>query len=833
MFRKFTILTLLLFSSILPARAGLEDYWQAIHPALVQPAGHQHLFPSSYRSYVLNTAALKARLMTLPEDPAQAVLLTLPTPDGGSRDFKVWQTPMMEPGLAAKYPGIRTFTAEAIDNSQVTAKIDCSPAGFHALIFAGNNTYFIDPYSDVEDGNYLCYYKRDYPRQSGMSCSFNGEGLSVTESGEGPVAQKANGASRRTYRLALACTGEYATAVGGATPTVASVLAQMVLIVNRVNGVYEREFAVTMTLVDNVDTLIFLNSSTDPYTNNNGSTMLGQNQTTVTNRIGSANYDIGHVFSTGGGGIAGLGVICSNTNKARGVTGLSNPTGDVFAIDYVAHEMGHQYGSDHTFNSSISSCSGNGNSSMAFEPGSGATIMAYAGICGSDNLQSNSDAYFHAVSLRNITNYITTGNGNTCAVTVASTNTPNTYPDFTQSYTIPLWTPFELTAPAVTDATQDTLSYCWEEWDLGGFGLAWNASNTAMPFFRSFTPDFSPTRVFPTMNKILAGNYNSIGERLPDAARTLKFILTTRDIYQGWGCYNSSFDTDTITLNAVSPGADTFKVTSQAAPETWNNGSAQTITWTVANTTAAPISAANVNIYLSVDSGKTFPYTLASNVPNNGSAAVTIPGGAPATTKARVKVKAANNVFFQVNRSNITINVVPLPVALQHFGATAEGCSIMLDWQAAGAVNFSHFELERSTDGVAYQVVARIGSNNSGVYHYQDKPGAEGRYFYRLRMLDIDKSETVSHTIEARLSCDGGHSITLYPNPVQDEVVIRSSSATREIAIMTLNGQLLRRFASGHKSEVTLRTGDLAAGIYLLQVIHADGSRNVLKLVKE
>lgn len=825
-FAGFTALSAALF-------AGTEEYWQPIHPALVRPAGQQHLVPERYQAYVLRFSDLRERLLSLKADPASGQVISLPTPDGGSRNFRIWQSPMMEPALAAKYPDIKTFTAEATDDHRITAKLNLLPDGFHALVFEGEKTYFVDPYSDVEDGNYLCYYKKDHPHLSSMSCGVPAHTGQTAEAVE-TAAARTFGTARRTYRLALACTGEYATAVGGPTPTKASVLAQMVLIMNRVNGVYERELAATMTLVANTDTLIFLNGTTDPYSNSNPNALLTQNQSTVDSRIGSANYDIGHVFTTGGGGLAGLGVLCNNSAKAEGETGLPTPLGDPFAIDFVAHEMGHQFGSDHTYNSSQVNCGGNGNDQMAFEVGSGSTIMAYAGICGSDDLQDHSDAYFHAVSLRNITNYITNpATGGSCPVVTASTNVPNTHPDFTAGYSIPVWTPFELTAPAVTDATMDTLSYCWEEWDLGGFGQTWDANNNAMPFFRSFNPSSSATRVFPTMNNVLAGNYFYKGERLPTAARTLKFILTTRDIYQGWGCFNSSFDTDTVTLNVVSPGVDTFKVTSQATATTWNTGSTQTVTWNAANTTAAPISAANVDIFLSVDSGKTFPYTLATAVPNNGSASVTVPGGAPASSKARIKVKGSGNVFFQINRANITINVVPLPVTLQSFTASPKACGVTLQWRTSAETKFDHFELERSDNGAGFAAIAGIKPNNNGQYSYEDKENKEGSYFYRLRMVDADATFSYSAVAAARISCGGQSSVTLFPNPAKDKVTVRTGSALTQLNLLAPNGQLIKQYAGLQATERTLDLNGLATGIYVLQLQYADGARSTIKLVRE
>jgi len=831
MLRKFTLLFSAFTAMSAMLFAGVEEYWQPVHPELVKPAGTRRLVPDRYQTYMLRFGDLRERLLPLKTDPASGQTISLPGPDGSSRTFRIWQTPVMEPALAAKYPEIKTFTAEATDDRRVTAKINLAPDGFHAYVFNGAQSYLIDPYSDVEDGNYLCYFRKDFTTNQAMSCGVTGNGTDAVESlPAGTTAQRTYGTQRRNYRLALACTGEYADAVGGATPTKASVLAQMVLIMNRVNGVYERELASTMTLVGNTDTLIFLDGNTDPYSNNDPNALLTQNQSTVDNRIGSANYDIGHVFTTGGGGLAGLGVLCNNSQKAEGETGLPSPLGDPFAIDFVAHEMGHQFGSNHTYNSSQGNCGGNGNSAMAFEVGSGSTIMAYAGICGSDDLQPHSDAYFHAVSLRNITNYITNAStGGSCPTVTLSTNVPNTYPDFTASYSIPVWTPFELTAPAVTDLTMDTLNYCWEEWDLGGFGQTWDANNNAMPYFRSFNPSSSSTRVFPAMNNVLAGNYFYKGERLPTAARTLKFILTTRDIYQGWGSFNSSFDTDTITLNVVSPGPDTFNVTSQATAVTWNTGSTQTVTWNVANTTAAPINAANVDIFLSVDSGRTFPYTLATAVPNNGSASVTVPGTAPASTKARIKVKGSGNVFFQVNRANITINAVPLPVALQSFSASVKGCGVVLQWATSAETSFDHFELERSGDGVHFTMIARIPAGNRGAYHYEDMEGRDGNYFYRLRMVDADATFAYSPVANARLSCSDANNLTIFPNPAKDKVTLRTSAALTQLNLLTANGQLMRQYAG---LQATALKG-LAAGIYLLQLHYANGSRSTIKLIKE
>lgn len=384
--------------------------------------------------------------------------------------------------------------------------------------------------------------------------------------------------------------------------------------------------------------------------------MLGQNQTQVNTVIGSGNYDIGHVFSTGGGGIASLGSICSANSKAQGVTGSGNPVGDPFDIDYVAHEMGHQFGGPHTFNSTLGSCSGNRSGNNAYEPGSGTTIMAYAGICDADDMQNHSDAYFHANSLQRIYNTITQTSKTNCPVKVPTGNAAPGLPSFSASYSIPISTPFELEAPLAIDSLlADTVrTYCWEEWDRSTSGLTWVNSSATGPIFRSFLPTQSRWRVFPTIQKVITNVSSYVGEKLPTVARTLTFKLTARGVLNGLGVTN--FSDDSIKLNVINTGAG-FAVTSPNTILTWLGGSNQTVTWNVVGTNNAPISAANVNIYLSTDGGYTYPITVATNVPNNGSANIVVPN--VATTLARIKVKGAGNVFFDISNSNFKIDFNP------------------------------------------------------------------------------------------------------------------------------------------------------------------------------
>ncbi len=670
-------LSLALFCPLLSPAANL---WHLTN-ADAAPQNLQLMHPLSYQVYTVDEATLKLQLFSLSTNPSEGIIITLPMPDGSTRDFKVWQTPMMPDQLASQFPDIKTFTGESVSNHTVTVKLDFTLYGFHAMIFDGNNTSFIDPFDNYHDGYYMVHYKKDETRSFSdrMKClvhSFDehgpaGEPMDIQQKGLPRIALKTiNGSQLRTYRLALACDVDYAQAATGlATPTVAQVLSKMTTSMNRINGVYEREFSVTMKFVTNETSLIFITATGDPYhiDNSNAGNLLTDNQTECDAVIGDANYDIGHVFSTGSGGVSLLGVICSSGNKAQSTTGQPTPVGDGFDIDYVAHEMGHEFGGDHTFaNGSDGSCGGNNTPEISYEPGSGSTIMAYGGICGPDDVQMHSDPYFHAVSLEMIQTYITTPGsmgGDVCAVKTSTGNKLVKYSPFTASYSIPYLTPFELVAPVLTDTVADsTTLYCWEEWDnaltIGIAGERFLATHAVGPLFRSFNPTTTGLRVFPKMSMVLAGTLSNAGiegaegEKVPDVARTMNFICTFRDIYHNMG--SITIPDDQITLNAINTGAG-FVVTSQNSAVTYSGGSSQTVTWNVVNSNTTPINATSVDIYLSLDGGYTWNYHIGT-YPNTGSATITVPNPAASSTTCRIKVKGHGNVFFNVNGSNFTVN---------------------------------------------------------------------------------------------------------------------------------------------------------------------------------
>ncbi|MCC6254302.1 MAG: hypothetical protein IT276_05265, partial [Ignavibacteriaceae bacterium] len=446
----FGILTFTFLFSVqfLFAQVNSQNLWLDVDQSQIVTTGQRHIFPQEFRTIKLDAAGIQNLLSTAPMEftndaKTKSLMISLPMPDGSMQRFSVVESPVMAPELAAKYPEIKTYLGKGIDDIYASVRFDLTPLGFHAMIQSPNGNVFIDPYALGDTENFISYYTKDfYNDQKTFECEVITDENRLQELNylKESMVLTPTGPQLRTYRLAVACTGEYAAVFGGTVPLA---LAAVVTSVNRVNGVYEKEVAVRMILVANNDTLIFTNASTDPYSNTNGGAMLSQNQTTCDTRIGSANYDIGHVFSTGGGGVAYLGVICINGSKAGGVTGSPSPVGDPFDIDYVAHEMGHQFSGNHSFNGSSGSCSGgNRNGSTAYEPGSGSTIMAYAGICSPQNLQNNSDAYFHVVNFDEIVAYTNFGSGNGCAVITNTGNGAPTVTVPTGGFYIPKSTPF-------------------------------------------------------------------------------------------------------------------------------------------------------------------------------------------------------------------------------------------------------------------------------------------------------------------------------------------------------------------------------------------------------
>lgn len=725
----FVLIFIILFS----IGANAAPYWNDVSEANIQTTGERVIKPVKFRTLNLNIPDLKSLLQSSPLEknvlPKNSnSVISLPMPDGTFLRFKFVDSPIMEDGLAVQFPEIKTYMGQGIDDPYSSVRFDITPLGFHAMIFSERGTVFIDPYAKGDNFNYISYFKTDFRTDKQMTCEVIDDGHMEKNHAPYSPDMLAEG-QLRTYRTVIACTGEYAAYFGG---TQAAALAAIVVSLNRVNGVYEKEASVRMVLVANNNLVVYTNSSTDPYTNGNGNTMLGQNQTTCDQQIGTANYDIGHVFSTGGGGVAFLGCVCVAGNKARGVTGSGAPVGDPYDIDYVAHEMGHQFGGNHTFNSTTSSCGGgNRNNNTAYEPGSGSTIMAYAGICGSTDLQPNSDPYFHTKSLDEIINYTSLAGGNSCPVT---TNTGNHNPVVTMppdGFAIPRSTPFELTGTA-TDQDLDVLSYCWEQYDLGPGGAPGSPVNNA-PIFRSFNPVATGYRVFPKLSNLL-NNTTTIGELLPTYDRSLTFRLTARDNRVGGG----GRGTGTIAFG-VDATAGPFLVTSPNTNVTWNTPYPQTVTWNVANTNAATVNCATVDILLSTDGGNTFPTVLVSGTANDGSQQVTLPN--VNSTTARIKVKAVGNIFFDISNTNFTMSTAtgignnttaPLTFSLSQNYPNPFNPTTMINFTIPKLANVTLKVYDLKGQLVASLINGELKTEGNYTYEFDGSSLASGMYFYKI-----------------------------------------------------------------------------------------------------
>ena len=603
--------------------------------------------PKEFSLFSLDLNAFKSLIQNAPNDLSGVtsnVVVPFPNSNGIIENYVVYDAPVMEEGLAIKFPGIKSYIAKGVNNPSTTLRFSVTNFGLHAMSVSGDlGTFYIDTYTK-DLNNYIVYNKKNIESSRSFGCLTDDSELTIDQGKFSTDETMINDGNFRQYRLAIACTVEYAafhlTAAGTpASATLAQkkavVLSAMVVSMTRLNGVYEREMSLRMNLVANNDLVIFIDS--DAFTNS--PTMINEIQPIVDAAIGSANYDMGHGFCTTDSGIAQVSSVCG-TGKARGITGQLNPVGDPFDIDYTAHEMGHQWGALHTQNNDC-----NRSPDSAFEPGSASTIMGYAGIC-APNVQSNSNDYFHARSILQMTTFVlgggacgsVTANGNIAPVVQAGVD-----------YTIPRGTAFILKG-AATDANGDALTYCWEQYN-NQIAATMPPVNTATtgPNFRSVSPTTSPNRYMPRFADVLQGNLTPTWEVVPNVARTMNFALTVRDNRAGGGMTNR--DDMVVTFASVGP----FQITSPSVENTtWDVGSAQTVTWDVAGTTANGINTANVNILISTDGGITFN-TLVANTPNDGSQAITAP--AIATPNCRIMIEAVGNIFYALSK-NIAVGYV-------------------------------------------------------------------------------------------------------------------------------------------------------------------------------
>jgi hypothetical protein len=705
-------------------------------------------FPKEFKLFNLDLAPLKQKLSSAinsTQNRSSSTIITLPNADGGMEQFEVFEASNFDAELQARFPEIRAFSGKGITDKYATLKLSISPQGIQTMVFrTDRENEFIEPYS--QDHHVYAVFKS--VRNTGQlpwTCTTDDKNTAanlkqIIGSNESNATGNSTG-QLKTMRLAQSVTAEYSNYFGATSASqVGLVLAGINATLTRCNGVYERDIALHLNLVAASTNVIYYNASTDPYdaaAAGSGGTWNAQLQNTLTSVIGAANYDIGHLFgASGGGGNAGcIGCVCVNASKGSGFTSPADgiPQGDNFDIDYVVHEVGHQLGANHTFSMS------NEGSGVNKEPGSGITIMGYAGITSQDLAPHSIDAY-HQASIAQIQANLAT---KTCPVSTNITaNNVAPVIGAVSNYTIPKSTPFALTATA-TDANGDALTYSWEQNDnasssqTGASSVA-SATKATGPNWISFRPTASPTRYFPQLSTILAGGLitgplpggdaGANTEALSSVARTLNFRLTVRDnaafsATAPVSVGQTAFTDVVVTVNAAT---GPFAVTAPNTAVSYAGGSTQNITWSVASTTASPVSCANVKISLSTDGGQTFPTVLVASTPNDGTEALVIPN--TPTTTARIKVEAVGNIFFDISNANFTITAgssCGTPTGIGATSITTSGAT--LGWTASsGAISYDvDYKLTSSSawtsaaTGVTTNSVVVSGLASSATYDWR------------------------------------------------------------------------------------------------------------------
>lgn len=697
---------LLLFAAILffcNVHGQNKNYWteynQNKDKIITDKSVARDNFPKQFKLYALNINPLRQELFTLVESQKgkHTTIISLPNADGQIEQFEVNEASNFDAELQAKFPEIRAYSGKGITDRYATLKLSISPQGIQTMVFrTDKENEFIEAYS--QDHTIYAVFKSQRNKSNlGWSCTTAEEKSVLENTSKSAIGSNTNQSSAgqlKTMRLALSCNAEYSRYFGATSAAqVGLVLAAFNATLARCNGVYEKDLGVHLNLVASSTNVIYYVPTTDPYSTNLSTWNVSLQNTLSSNLTGvgttlaanNAAYDIGHMFGgSGGGGSAGcIGCVCvddtsatNDTNKGSGYTapGNSGPQGDYFDIDYVVHEMGHQMGANHTF--SI----GNEGRGVNKEVGSGITIMGYAGITDAD-VAAHSIDIFHQASIEQIQNNL---ENKTCPVSTSLTANATPVVQAVGNFIIPMSTPFVLTGVATDANATDALTYCWEQNDDVGSSTGANSTasetKTVGPNFLSWYPTVSPSRYFPKLESIIAnsnitnedgGTPGFLSEALSSVSRVLNFRLTVRDNapYRATAPVKVGQTAYTDMAVNVTTTAGPFLVNSPNTAISWAVGSNQNVTWSVAGTTANGVNAAYVDIFLSTDGGYTYPIQLASKVPNNGSASVTVPNNAGLTN--RIMVKGYKHIFFDISNADFVISAPTSSFAIA-FNGVAE-----------------------------------------------------------------------------------------------------------------------------------------------------------------
>ena len=704
------------FFYTLPVEA--QNFWKRIKESEIslRDNSNREIIPTHYQTFKVDLFGFRSHLLNAPLEFSgsrytETFTIDMPVVDGSVETFIVYEAPVMEPGLAQKFRDIKSYKGYSTKTKLTQIRFAVSDRGVHAVIKSPLGEVYIDPYATNNASEHITYYTKDHIDESYRNISLCG--VDATEQPDRqhfrpPGYRSAPAVEMRIYRAAVACTGEW----GARRGTVAACMADINAMITRLNMIYENDMAVRFVLISDNDKLIFLDGATDPYdTPAEGHKLVGVNTGKLNAIISSSAYDIGHVLSTctDVGGVAQLGSLCQS-NKGNGVTCHSSQSISAVVTRIVAHEIGHQFTASHSWNNCPSSASQR-SSGTAFEPGSGSTIMSYAGSCGSDNVINDNEDYFHVGSLEQM--YAKTqssGNAYSCAQRIV---TPNRLPVInipSTNYTIPVLTPFELKGTA-TDEDGDPLTYTWEQYDTGIVATLGTPSDNG-PLFRSFRPSATGNvRFFPRASSITSGIFNEKTEVLPNTTRNMSFQLTVRDNNPAGG--GVAWDDYSVKVDAL---AGPFKITHPSIDFRFKVGEAVKVTWDVAGTDKAPVNCKNVNIYGSFEgelrTGSSNLVPLAHNVPNDGEQEIIIPN--KVSNFFRVVIKAADNIFLTTGTLPSRIEQPTVPGIFIESNTN----EITICQPNAGIINFSTTGLFGYTGDINFQVVSALPSGISAAFDY-------------------------------------------------------------------------------------------------------------------
>lgn len=633
--------------------------------------------PRASAVFRLKQSTLNDILKQAPPGPVNhaPVVLTLPRPDGSYSRYQIEESPVMEPALAKQFPMIKTYRGRGLDDRTATARFEQTPRGLHAMILSASGAFLVDAVGNKSDQLYVSYFKKDLPpNPDEFACVGVHQQISAKDIESQSSAATSPGILR-IYRIAVTASHRYVAAIhslndpaGPTNDPLEEALEAITRTINRVNLIYERDLGIHLNLINDEPRIIHTDAGTNPYNDdsNDDDQLRAINTTELTQTIGIGNYDVGQLFlapTLKGRGGSGQPCACSPFFKALGLVGSPHPTGNAFDVQYVAHEIAHQFGASHSFNGTLAGCHDNRNPATAYEPGSGSTIMGYSSatnICGAETIQSTPDPYFHAISLKEIRKFITTTGskgGDICAEkrTIGNNFVPqvNAGPD----YTVPGRTPFALTVQSSSDGDGDPLTFTWEEFYLGPPDPPHPELPAdhlkKRPLFRSWEGSSNLTRLFPAIDFIMNPPSIYVAESMPANNRPMKFRVTARD---GRGLFG--FDEVSVTVVSKRGPADVgpFAVTEPGTGVVWPRGSTQTIRWAAARTDRAPINCTQVRILFIIRSAPNNPIVLANAVSNvSQTTQVTLPADLPLTTMGRIKVEAVGNIFFNISSADIQI----------------------------------------------------------------------------------------------------------------------------------------------------------------------------------